>query len=523
MLQVSQTRDGMRLITLAAFLSLAGMIFAAPDRADEKAREDAVKKAVDDFKEKMKSTRAPEQKAQLILDLGAFEHKDTAIASALSRYLKPSGRDINYIVPVVTAQALGNFRGNLRASVSLMSVLPLYKQIPYVRSKIIAAIGKVGHRSALSLFDRDLKGKNSKAAINAVRAIGDFPGHVAMPVLFNEYKRLEGKRAGAQNQQKTFIDAVLPVILKEIKDLSGAGYPTIMEMQIWWKRRGQKYLEKAKKEEEARLAAKPDPNAPKPVLPPIMIFEFNFNENRGNDTKNVGASSAHYPKATFTDPAPAWSGNKPTAGGAAAVNFGKSGSTKAIEVPGQILHLMTLKSFTITGWISLQDEPATDEGVPIVSWLFPKRDGVELLYQKGGILRLGINERAKGTPAKSAEKQIPDLDEASTDTNKQRNNWRFFAISYDSGLASGHVKFYFGGSRAAKLVSTVDYDRGPVGKKVAPCLTIGNVVNLERRMFRDRSFSGLIDEIKIFGSTANGSGALTLAQIKEAQDLPVTN
>ena len=118
------------------------------------------------------------------------------------------------------------------------------------------------------------------------------------------------------------------------------------------------------------------------------------------------------------------------------------------------------------------------------------------------ILQLGVNEPAKDTTAKSKEKQFPDLDEESTATNKQRDNWRFFAVTYDSGLADGHVKIYVGNSGwngKAKLVSTLDYDRGPVGRKISPSLTIGNLSVIARQRSRDRSFPGLIDEIKIFG------------------------
>lgn len=479
-----------------------------------------IKEAVDKFKEDIKETKSYEKQARLIQQLGS-SYRDDAVVAAISRYLRHTPRDIHYRLPLTTVDVLSKFRGSLKASVSLLGVLPMYKKIPFIHDRILEAIGKVGHESALTLFEKDLKGKNANAAVKAVQGISDLPGHIAMTVLFNEYKRLESKKAGAQDDLKAFIDKVQPEILKAIKKLSGEAYPTMKEMLIWWDRRGQKYLDKAKAEEEKLRSTPPDPSAARAPLPPIKIVDLSFNENKGETTRNGGTSGMAVGEAALGQNPPKWSGSKPPNAGASSLDFGPQVGAKAVDMRSPMPHLLNLTSFTITGWLNLREEPETEPpgGMVVVSWLMPKREGVELVYRKDGSLQIGIGEPAADSPAKSKEKLLPDFDEKSTANNALGNNWRFFAVTYDQGLASGHVKFFVGRTNAnAALVSTVDYDRGPSGKKISPMLTVGGANAVVRRGSPPRSFPGLVDQIRIFGNTETATGALTLEQIREVQD-----
>jgi hypothetical protein len=90
-------------------------------------------------------------------------------------------------------------------------------------------------------------------------------------------------------------------------------------------------------------------------------------------------------------------------------------------------------------------------------------------------------------------------------------NWRFFAVTYDSTLASGHVKFYFGSSTVAATLDVArDYARGAVGASISR-LCIGHFNVATRAGAQDRMFRGLIDEVKVFGD------ALALEQIQQVQ------
>ena len=118
--------------------------------------------------------------------------------------------------------------------------------------------------------------------------------------------------------------------------------------------------------------------------------------------------------------------------------------------------------------------------------------------------------------------QIPLYDaKATVPGTEAAAKWRFFAVTYDSGLAAGHVKFYIGTSNQdPKLINACDYNRGPSGAKIAPFLSVGNVPPMIRPMAPERSYRGILDEIRIYGSTLDGSGALPLEELIRIQNRP---
>ena len=122
--------------------------------------------------------------------------------------------------------------------------------------------------------------------------------------------------------------------------------------------------------------------------------------------------------------------------------------------------------------------------------------------------------------ARSKPEQIPLYDAKTTNAGAEASaKWRFFAVTYDSGLAAGHVKFYVGtGNQDPKLINACDYNRGPSGAKISPVLSVGNVPPVIRPMAPERTYRGILDEIKIYGSTLDGSGALPLEEIIKIQN-----
>jgi hypothetical protein len=147
---------------------------------------------------------------------------------------------------------------------------------------------------------------------------------------------------------------------------------------------------------------------------------------------------------------------------------------------------------------------------------------VELVYRSDGSLQLGIGQWADASPARSKPEQIPVYDSKATNAGTEAYaKWRFFAVTYDSGLASNHVKFYTAAQNAdVKLVNAVDYNRGPSGAKIAPTLTIGNVGSQIRPMAPERSYRGILDEIRIYGSCLDGSGALPVEELIKIMNRP---
>jgi hypothetical protein len=221
---------------------------------------------------------------------------------------------------------------------------------------------------------------------------------------------------------------------------------------------------------------------------------------------------------------PAFAATQVPNAGPRCVDFGDKPGPFAVDLGGGagVEHLKNLKSFTICGWLNVKDlqEGAADKlagaGNRILSWMMPGKDGVDLVMRSDGGLQLGVNQWADQSSARSAPAQLTVPDPNATDGLNA--NWRFFAVTYDSTLASAHVKFYFGDrSKDAKANGTPDYSRGPAGAKISPCAAIGNLPPMIRGT-GDRAFRGMIDDLRVFGSTGDGTGALPVGTIVQIQD-----
>lgn len=246
------------------------------------------------------------------------------------------------------------------------------------------------------------------------------------------------------------------------------------------------------------------------------IVELRFNENRGKRTANTGTSSARHPFATLKGTKLAWSTNSPPGGGASALDFGSSVAECAADLTGGPAEaLKSLKSFTITGWVNCRKSDQGSGGNRIVTTINNGGDGFDLVFLRDGRAQIGINQWPDGVPAKSSPRKI------TVDPKAKPANWRFFAVTYDSTLASNHVKFYFGRlGKDATFDRAITYDRGPVGFVTGPELTVGHFNTATRsRGAADRIFRGLIDEIRVYGSRTDGSGALTLKNVVSIQKI----
>ncbi|MBI3854204.1 MAG: hypothetical protein HY293_00785 [Planctomycetes bacterium] len=497
---------------------------------EKKANEEAGKKAVAEFDVKIKECKTIPEKALAILTYGDVEPKDKVMVPPLARFLGATASDMNFVLVTSAAEALGHFRGIPQAAAVLGGALAGYKKNPYVASKLVAAIGRVGHESSLAMFEESLKGTDPNAAVGAIWAIADFPGHVAVTALFAEDARIEADKTkqgtNLKAEYKAVYDKVQPEIVKAIKKITGEIWPTIKELTIWWKRNEAKFKEaSAAKEKEKKPEA-----AARTTLPPVLLVELCFKENAGTTPANSGASGAGFPTAQMTPQKPSWTATAAPNSGPSALDFDKMAGAYAVDLGGGagIENLKNLKSFTITGWTINWDvkEGASDKfaggGSRILSWFNPGKinEGVELVFRSDGSLQLGIGQWAEQSAARSKPEQIPLYDSKATNAGAEASaKWRFFAVTYDSGLASSHVKFYIGTTNQdPKLINACEYNRGPSGAKISPVLTIGNVTPMTRPMAPERTYRGILDDIRIFGSTLDGSGALPLEELIKIQN-----
>jgi hypothetical protein len=157
-------------------------------------------------------------------------------------------------------------------------------------------------------------------------------------------------------------------------------------------------------------------------------------------------------------------------------------------------NLDTLKSFTVTGWLK------TAGSASITS-------GAHLVRQEAAVNGPGFFVVSDSL----AGRLVCNVDSTSAScpvTYGGTQQWVFFAVTYDGTQTANNVKFYVGSpTSATTLAYTNTIDRGTVDENTAP-LYVGNSPSA------DRPFDGLLDNIRIFGSKTDATGALTQTQVE---------
>jgi hypothetical protein len=239
-----------------------------------------------------------------------------------------------------------------------------------------------------------------------------------------------------------------------------------------------------------------------PVLPTPLV-KLRFEGGGGTNVANSGSLGGALVRTT---PTPAWSSKVPgSAGGTSSIDFGVTTGNYVVESPGVLSALAGLKHVSITLWVNVRNSTEGPGGNRLVSWINHGGHGVDLVYKSDGSVQVGINQWPDGSPARSSGGKLP------VDPNAGVANWRFVAMTYDSLLSSGQVKFYFG-SPTVEVSPDVarNYSRNAVGANIHR-LAIGHFNSATRSSAQNRMFRGLIDEVCIF------TNVLNLDQIKAVQ------
>lgn len=250
---------------------------------------------------------------------------------------------------------------------------------------------------------------------------------------------------------------------------------------------------------------------------PQPLVEFLMNAGTGTSVANTGSTGG---SATRVGAKPEWSTQASIDGANSSLDFGTTtASNYAVDLVPAPTALKNLKSFTLSGWVNCRSSSTGGGGNRIMTWIASGGGhGVDLSFHSDGRLQMGVNEWNDGLNAGVAS----NGGRITTDATGSYNNWRFFAITYNSTLSANHVKFYFGSNTTlASLDVSRNYSKGNVGATIAGSLTIGHHDTDNRPYGTDQMFRGLVDNIRIHGSTVDGSGSLSLAQIREMQNATI--
>jgi hypothetical protein len=181
-----------------------------------------------------------------------------------------------------------------------------------------------------------------------------------------------------------------------------------------------------------------------------------------------------------------------------ATGMGSSGTGGQATITGNSTNLANLTSFTITGWLN----PSTVMGnaARIVDATGGTSSGFMVFATSNGVqggLTLTVNGTSITSPVSYAA----------------TNSWIFFAVSYDS--VSGTAEFYVSNnSPSAAVTQTGSTIPLSVAKTTGQGLVIGGAAGTYARPFK-----GYLDDIEIFASASDSSGALPLATLQSVHDL----
>lgn len=244
---------------------------------------------------------------------------------------------------------------------------------------------------------------------------------------------------------------------------------------------------------------------------PAPILEFLINENTGTTVANTGTAGG---TASRPSTNPLFSSNVPVNGGDHSLDYGTVVNPNYYVEMGTPAALKNLKSFTITGWINCKSLTVGAGGNRILTFLAPAGgQGIDLALQSDGSLGLGVNQWNDQGGVRSNGGKI------TVDGSASYNNWRFFAASYNSLASSNQVSFFFGSNGVVADWDCVrTYARGSVGSSPGYSLALGNMNGDNRYSGSDQMVRGHLDQIRLYGSTTDGSGALTAADIATIQN-----
>ena len=248
---------------------------------------------------------------------------------------------------------------------------------------------------------------------------------------------------------------------------------------------------------------------------PIPLLSYNFNEGSGAGATNTGSANGAAGDGTSIPATAQFLNNNATTStdlhsanglgvtgmaGDYALNLTSPTSQGTGPFAARVTRpqVQGLTSFTIAGFFN------ADEVIGSNARLFAIQDSagntaIQVSATAAGVLGFNVNTTASGT--------------ASTASYTEVGTYDFFAITYDGTQTTSNVSFYKGttGTNAAfSTLSTNTVNQGTVA--TLPSSTFFAYIGNNNSGIRQ--FDGLLDDVQLYGSTTDNTGALTAAQVQ---------
>ena len=248
---------------------------------------------------------------------------------------------------------------------------------------------------------------------------------------------------------------------------------------------------------------------------PAPLLSYNFNEGTGSSATNTGTANGAAGDGTVIPAAAQFLNNNATT---ATDLHGANGSGVTGQAGDYALDLSSptsqgtgpftarttrpqvqgLTSFTISGFFK------ADEVIGSSARLFALIDGsgntaIQVSATANGVLGFNVDTTASGTASPSSYNEV--------------GQWDYFAITYDGTKTTSNVVFYKGTTGASPTFSTVatqTVNQGAVDT-LANSTFFAYIGNNNSGV---RQFDGLLDNIQLYGSAADASGALSASDVQ---------
>jgi hypothetical protein len=203
---------------------------AAGDKEMKRQHEEAVKKALDDFKQTLREAKTPGERAAAVWKLGEAE-RDPRIASEIARFLgeaESRGEAMS---------ALGKYRRDKTAAQVLIGALASGLRNPIQTERCLSALASVGHESAAPAVAKVLNDKDDRVSAAAVHALGETNCAAAVDPLILFWEELE-KNKKKDGDIKRFAEEKLKLVTTPLKEalakLTDQKLAGPEEYRAWW-------------------------------------------------------------------------------------------------------------------------------------------------------------------------------------------------------------------------------------------------------------------------------------------------
>lgn len=247
------------------------------------------------------------------------------------------------------------------------------------------------------------------------------------------------------------------------------------------------------------------------TVTPLLEFRFNDSGTTTTNTGSVGVNATMHNTAGV--PADLHSVSGTGVSGEAfdrafdnTISTGMGGTGGGVDGPNY--GSPSLQSMTIMGWM---DNVASVFGSGARIYfddVFGPPNRIDLMWDGTGRLRLNGNGG--------------DVGSTSGAYSGATNQWTFFAVTFDKSLAANNVAFYVGTTNSAATL--VNYATMPqvdfFNSSLSSAYGIGSLNS--NYGTTGQAFDGMLDNFRLFGSTTDASGALSLGDIQHfwAFDIP---